>query len=80
MTNFDSELFLFSLFCFSVFLTGSGLLGLLIGLACVPVLVLTGWRFSKVHRHTDDLVYFWIDTVGANYAAAQLTTFNKWRE
>ena len=52
----------------------------LIGLACVPVLVLTGWRFSKVHRHTDDLVYFWIDTVGANYAAAQLTTFNKWRE
>lgn len=30
MTNFDSELFLFSLFCFSVFLTGSGLLGLFI--------------------------------------------------
>ena len=32
----------------------------------VPVMKLTGWRFSKVHRHTEDAVYRWIDTVAAN--------------
>lgn len=41
-------------------------LRLLITLACVPVLTLTGWRFGRIHRNSENLVYLFIDTVRAN--------------
>jgi hypothetical protein len=44
-------------------------LRLLITLACVPVLTLTGWRFGRIHRNTENLVYLFIDTVRANEIA-----------
>ncbi len=42
---------------------------LLITLACVPVLTLSGWRFGQIHRNTENLVYLFIDTVRANEIA-----------
>ena len=44
-------------------------LRLLITLACVPVLTLTGWRFSRIHRNSENLVYLFIDKVRANEIA-----------
>lgn len=39
----------------------------------VPVMMLTGFRFSKLYRHEVDrfhsLVYRWVDTVAANHWA-----------
>lgn len=39
------------------------------GKLLAPILRITGLRFSRIHRKTEDVVYRWIDTVGANQAA-----------
>jgi hypothetical protein len=38
---------------------------------CIPVLRITGWRFSRHHRHNETLVYRLVDTVGANFYATR---------
>mgnify|MGYP003120508747 CR=1 FL=1 len=42
---------------------------LMFTLACVPVLTITGWRFGRIHRNNENLVYLFIDTVRANEIA-----------
>ena len=41
-------------------------------LICAPYIAITGNGFSSYHRHTDNLVYKLIDTVGANYYASKM--------
>ena len=49
----------------------------LLGLAFVPVLLCTGTRFSRKHRNNEDIIYFLVDTVSANYITDKLLkTFN----